>query len=52
MTRDELLAALRKLQGEGGDREANHEEADAALLEFINDKEITEAFDAIEKWYA
>ena len=35
-----------------GDEEIAHVKADEALLEFINDPEITEAFDAIEKWYA
>lgn len=52
MTRDELLDALRKLQGDGGDEEINHVEADALLLKFINDPEIAEAFNKIEKWYA
>jgi len=28
-----------------------HEEADDLLLEFINDKEIEEAFKQIERWY-
>jgi hypothetical protein len=53
MTRDELLAKLREL----GDRvgfgtESDHIEADRALLEYIGDPEITEAFGNIEKWYA
>lgn len=51
MTRDELLALLRRLQ-EPGDPEGQHGQADDALLKFIGDPEITEAFEAIKKWYA
>jgi hypothetical protein len=50
MSRDELLDALRELRG--GDPEGGHAEADRLLLRFIGDDEITEAFEAIEKWYA
>lgn len=35
-----------------GDIESAHYCADEALLEFIGDKEITVAYEAIEKWYA
>lgn len=34
------------------DGETAHIEADELLLRYINDKEITEAFNNIEKWYA
>jgi hypothetical protein len=51
MTKEELLAKLRECQ-KGGDIEDDHYEADQALLEFINDKDVTEAYEAIEKWYA
>jgi hypothetical protein len=51
VSRDELLAELRKLT-KGGDEEINHCRADSLLLEFIDDPEVTEAFDAIDKWYA
>lgn len=51
LTRDDLLAALRDLAsdlpGEG-----QHIEADDLLLRYINDPEITAAFEAIAKWYA
>lgn len=29
-----------------------HEKADELLLEFINDDEVTNIFNSIEKWYA
>ena len=51
LTKDELLERLREL-AKDGDHEAAHGRADAALIDFINDPEIAEAFDAIEKWYA
>ena len=34
------------------DTEAAHGEADALLLEYINDEDIRAAYDAIDKWYA
>lgn len=49
MTKEELIAKLQDLQG---DTESNHVEADALLLKFINDPEITKAFCKIDKWYA
>lgn len=66
MTRDELLAELRILRqleaGETGfgrrydphahDTEWTHDAADVALLKFINDPEIADAFNALPKWYA
>ena len=35
-----------------GDEEVIHIKMDDELLEYINDKEITDAFDKIDKWYA
>jgi hypothetical protein len=55
MTRDELLAKLRALAGdddEHTDTEQVHVDADRALLEYIADQEITDAFDEVGKWYA
>lgn len=57
MTRDELLARLKFLHTTEasdayGDAEGRHWEADMALVEFINDAEVTEAFMTLEKWYA
>lgn len=49
MSRDELLAILRK---NDGDYETLHIDADEALLEYINDPEITEAFESVRRWYA
>lgn len=52
MTRDELLRRLTELGQPPVDPERAHGEADDALLEFINDLEIAQAYNAIEKWYA
>ena len=66
MTRDELLATLRNLyerqkryntdnRSESEryeDAEAWHERADQALLEYINDSEVSEAYSVLERWYA
>jgi hypothetical protein len=50
-TRDELLTKLREL-AKGGDTEAVHCDADDLLIEYINDPEIEEAYNAVPKWYA
>jgi hypothetical protein len=34
------------------DVENNHDRADQLLLKYIDDPEITKAFDSIEKWYS
>lgn len=34
------------------DPEGDHLDADRALLKYINDPEITEAFNNIKKWYS
>lgn len=57
MTRDELLKLLQRIGQEGIEPEGKYEEsdhiaADNALLNFINDAEITEAFLSIKKWYS
>lgn len=52
LTREQLLARLRGLT-DPDDPEVAHEEADEALLQFIDDEEISEAYGAIKpKWYA
>lgn len=55
MTKEQLLAILKSDVGDPNDysdRERPHVNADKALLAYINDDEITEAFENIEKWYA
>lgn len=53
MTKQELIEKLKQIAHEHeGDPEVAHIEADNALLEYINDMEIIEAFDSIAKWYA
>lgn len=49
--RDACLQTLRH-RSRDGDPEVDHRMADDALLTYINDPEITEAFHAIRKWYA
>ena len=50
MDRETLLKNLRELHGY--DKETDHMLADSWLLEFIGDKEITQVFDDVKKWYA
>jgi hypothetical protein len=51
MTKQELLDKLIFLQ-QDKDYEVAHELADNLLLSFINDKDITQAFQKIERYYA
>lgn len=51
-TRDEVLARLRALGGPQADPECAHGEADDLLLALLNDPEITDAYEAITRWYA
>lgn len=51
MTREELLEVLTDC-GESNDAEGAHADADQALLDFINDPEVTKAWEAIYKWFA
>jgi hypothetical protein len=57
MKKEELIAKLKEIEGKKKtepyyDTENGHGEADALLLEFINDPEIEKAYDEVEKWYA
>ena len=51
ITKEDLLKHLQELREES-DIELGHAEADALLLEFIDDHDISLAFRAIKKWYA
>lgn len=51
MTKEELLTKLEAC-AQDGDVEASHSDADDALIEYINDPEIAEAYHAVPKWYA
>ena len=51
MTKEELIKKLFDLTCYY-DLEKAHIEADILLLEYINDEEITKAFNDIDKWYA
>lgn len=63
MEREELLEKLNELIYKSeiyasepfkidGDPDDWHREADSLLLKYINDKEISEAFFNIERWYS
>lgn len=53
MTKDELIAKLKSIkQDDNGDAESRHYEADMALLDYIADEAVRQAFMAIERWYA
>ena len=56
MTKNELLKRLKELeklslQDDPNAPEEAHHMADKALLEFIGDEEISQAFASIYKWY-
>lgn len=51
MTKEELLMVLKECV-ENTDTECAHADADDALISYINDPEIAEAYAAIGKWYA
>jgi len=48
---EDLLIILKACK-EKTNHEDTHKEADKALLDYIGDKEIKEAFDNIKKWYS
>ena len=53
MTKEKLIGRLEQIKAKyGGDQEAAHMYADEALLEYIDDNDISEAYEAIDKWYA
>jgi len=49
MNKEDLI---KRLLADTGDTEGDHFDCDEALLEFINDKDITEAYFHLGKWYA
>jgi hypothetical protein len=51
MTKEELIKKLSVIN-ETMDKEIGHGLADDLLLEYINDEEISKAFNDVEKWYA
>jgi len=51
LTKAELLEKLKKC-ALLSDTEKGHQEADQLLVAYINDRDITIAYNKIEKWYA
>jgi uncharacterized protein Smg (DUF494 family) len=53
LTKEEALDMLRRLaKASETDAEQPRAEADDVLLRLIDDPEITQAYQAVEKWYA
>lgn len=53
MTKEQLLARLEETYNKGVyNPEAAHYDVEDLLLQFINDKEVTESFRRSEFWYA
>lgn len=52
MTKQELIEKLKLLSIDQEDPSEEHEKADELLLEYIGDKQVRDAFEAIERWYA
>ena len=52
MNKEELIKKLKEYQDAGWNLEEPHVNADKALLKYINDPEITEEYNKIDKWYA
>ena len=51
MTKEELITKLHECRDEM-DTEVGHAAADDALIEYINDLEIEEAYNDVPKWFA
>ncbi|KKN17516.1 hypothetical protein LCGC14_0965010 [marine sediment metagenome] len=52
MKQKEIIAELKELQRlSKHDPEVAHDEADKLILKYVNDGEITEAFNLIKRWY-
>lgn len=53
ISRDELLKILEEAAAMSSwDEERAHIDADMALLDYIDDDEIRQAFDSVNRWYA
>lgn len=51
--RDAIVTELKEIaEGNSGDPEIDHRDADKLLLALIDDEEVTRIFDAIRKWYS
>jgi hypothetical protein len=58
MNKEELIKKLKDIADRQdvdllkGSFDDDHMQADCLLLEYIDDKEVTQTFENIEKWYA
>jgi hypothetical protein len=51
ITKEELIKKLKEF-AENDDYEMAHAEADDLLVLYLNDEEITDAYDSVGKWYS
>lgn len=51
MSKDDLITQLHRLVSDGKDTGEDHKAADALLLAYIGDADITAAFEALFKYY-
>ena len=51
INKEDLITRLKELN-KFADEESAHFQADLLLINYIDDKEIEEAYNKIEKWYA
>ena len=51
MTKEELITKLKQCEL-NGDTEAAHSDADDLLIKYINDVDIQDAYEQVDKWYA
>jgi len=51
MTKENLIKELKRLS-KNEDTHQDHIDADELLLKYIDDNEISDAYDEIAKWYA
>lgn len=53
MDKKKLIIELQKIsRTENDDYETTHYKADKLLLQYINDEEITKAYENVGKWYS
>lgn len=52
MNKEELIKKIKFIRDNGNDPETDHCNLDDLLLEYINNKEVTELFNSIRKWYS
>ncbi len=52
MTKENLIDRLKEIAELDGDPEVAHVKADEALLKYIDNQLVTNAYNEVKKWYA